>query len=85
MAYFYKINILFVRNLENDFKNFTIIRNIKYLKKNKIINKLGISIYNYENIVKGEDVEIEFTSCGENPNTINPSITRKKGFRISDK
>ena len=48
----YKINILFVRNLENDFKNFTIIRNIKYLKKNKIINKIGISIYTYENIVK---------------------------------
>lgn len=48
----YKINILFVRGLENQFKNNTILRNINYLKKRKIINKVGISVYTYENIRK---------------------------------
>ena len=30
-----------------------------------------------ENIVKGEDVEIEFTSCGDNPNTINDEFGKE--------
>jgi RimJ/RimL family protein N-acetyltransferase len=47
---FYNINILYIRNLENISINKRILKKIKLLKDQKIINKIGISIYSYKNI-----------------------------------
>ncbi len=47
-----KVNILFVRNLENDFKNIKKLNKILKLKRLNYINKIGISIYSYKYIKK---------------------------------
>lgn len=47
---YYKINTLFIRDLENNFQSDKTLKKIEYLKKKKIINKIGISVYDFENI-----------------------------------
>ena len=49
---FYNIDVLFVRNLENEYKNVKIFNIIKNLKNLKFIRRLGISVYSFENIKK---------------------------------
>ena len=49
---YYKVNILFIRELEDNFRTARILKKIKLLKKKKFINKIGISIYSTKNIVK---------------------------------
>ena len=46
----YKINILFVRDIENQFKNKKIIRNLRKLRKLNLFQKIGISVYDYKTI-----------------------------------
>ena len=47
-----KINILFIRDLENNLNERKIFEKINFLKKKKIIKKIGISVYSYENLTK---------------------------------
>ena len=49
---FYRINVLFIRNLENNFDKTKIIKKIIYYQKKKLINKIGISIYDFKNLNK---------------------------------
>ncbi len=46
----YKINTLFIRNLENDACNKNTINKINFLKKKFSIKKIGISIYDFKDI-----------------------------------
>jgi aryl-alcohol dehydrogenase-like predicted oxidoreductase len=46
----YEIDVLFVRNLENEFDNKIVFRNLKILKRYKFIRRVGLSIYSFENI-----------------------------------
>lgn len=46
----HKINILYIRNLEKDFTNKKIIQNLKKIKQLNFFRKIGISIYEYNNI-----------------------------------
>ena len=48
----YKIETLFIRNLENKFKDKILIKKVNYIKKKFFIKKIGISIYEYNNIKK---------------------------------
>ena len=48
----YKINILFIRNLEYEHSNKNILKKIKLLKQKKLFRKLGLSVYSFGNIKK---------------------------------
>ncbi len=47
---YHKINTLFIRDLENNFHSNKILRKLEFLRQKKIINKIGISVYDYKNI-----------------------------------
>ena len=47
---YYKINTLFIRDLENNFQSNKILKKIEFLRQKKIINKIGISVYDFKNI-----------------------------------
>ncbi len=47
---YHKINTLFIRDLENNFHSNKILRKLEFLKQKKIINKIGISVYDYKNV-----------------------------------
>jgi aryl-alcohol dehydrogenase-like predicted oxidoreductase len=48
----YDIDVLFVRNLENEYYNKKVFRNLKILKRYKFIRRVGLSIYSFKNIKK---------------------------------
>ena len=47
---YYKINTLFIRDLENNFQSNKILKKLEFIRKKKIINKIGISVYDYKNV-----------------------------------